>query len=245
MRTTIAFAALASAAAAGTIDDSVPDSVYVKYGASFAPYVRKCEVVEPSGRLAIGTCVVFAPHLAMTAAHVVNEAMTVAVGGNPVTTVFVHPKFDEANIGWNDLAILRCKADFGLDHYPCYATEADNEGTVCSLAGYGATGPISGGYSRSDGLLRAGTNTIKRRERTLLICGINRRSSSREFGIAPGDSGGPLFTGSGSDARIAGIHSFTMRDGTGPLRSREGEESAHTDVSLFSEWIEQVRGMVE
>jgi hypothetical protein len=54
-----------------------------------------------------------------------------------------------------------------------------------------------------------------------------------------------LFVGAGSEARLAGIHSFTMRAGKGPLRSREGEESAHTQVSLFVDWIGQVREMVE
>ena len=244
MKTTFAFAAAASMAVAGTTEDSVPDSAYIAYGEKFAQHTRRVEVVEPSGRLAIGTGVVFAPRLVMTAAHVVDGAMTVAVSGNPVTTVFVHPDFDATKVGFNDIAILRCRGDFGLSFYPALATEAENVGVTCLLAGYGATGSISGGYSRADGLLRAGTNTIKGFERTLIVCGINQHSSPMEFGIAPGDSGGPLFVGAGSEARLAGIHSFTMRAGKGPLRSREGEESAHTQVSLFVDWIGQVREMV-
>jgi secreted trypsin-like serine protease len=245
MKPTAIFLTVASIASAGTTDDSIPDSVYVEYGHAFAAYVKKVEVVETSGKLAVGTGVLIGPRLAMTAAHVVEDARTVSVGGNPVVTVFIHPDFDTSRMGWNDIAILACKADFGLAYYPPYATEADNDAAICTLAGYGATGRISVGFTLSDGLLRAGTQRILRREGTLIVCDIQRGSSPREFGIAPGDSGGPLFTGSGPSARLAGIHSLTVRKGTGPLRSREGEESGHTDVSLFGVWIEQVKGMVE
>lgn len=244
MKPTAILLAAASVASAGTTDDSVPDAVYIEYAKAFAPYVRKVEVVEASGRLAIGSGVVIGPRLAMTAAHVVEDVRTVSVGGNPVLTVFPHPDFDRAAMGWHDIAILYCQADFGLAHYPACATQSDKDGTLCSLAGYGATGRMSEGYTRSDGLLRAGTQRILRRERTLIVCDIKRGSSPYEFGIAPGDSGGPLFTGSGPTARVAGIHSFTMKAGKGPLRSREGEESGHTDVALFADWIEVVRGMV-
>jgi secreted trypsin-like serine protease len=56
--------------------------------------------------------------------------------------------------------------------------------------------------------------------------------------IAPGDSGGPLFIG----RELAGINSFTMAD-RGPLNSREGEETGHTRVSLYLEWIAAVQGL--
>jgi S1-C subfamily serine protease len=240
-----AFGAILIAAApalAGTTDDRIADAVYVEYGQAFAPWTRKVEVVEATGKLAVGTGVVFGDRWALTAAHVVEDAVTVSVGGTVVEAVYVHPLFDESSVGWNDIAVLYCSGDFGLDYYPPLADGEDKPGDIVTLAGYGATGKIATGHTKSDGLLRAGTNTIERFERTIIVCEAASGSSPREFVIAPGDSGGPLFVGAGQDAAIAGIHSFTARVGTGPVRSRRGDETAHTRVSLFREWIDQVRG---
>jgi len=234
--------ALTLEAFAGTTDDGVADAVYVEYGKSFAPWARKVEVVEATGKLAVGSGVVFADRWALTAAHVVEDAMTVSVDGNRVEAVYVHPQYDQSSVGWNDIAVLYCPADFGLDYYPPLADGEDKPGDLVTLAGYGATGKIATGHSKSDGLLRAGTNTIERFERTIIVCHAESGSSPREFVIAPGDSGGPLFVGAGQEAAIAGIHSFTSKVGTGPVRSRRGEETAHTRVSLFVDWIDAVRG---
>jgi secreted trypsin-like serine protease len=244
MKAAAAFIASFAPALAGTIDDSLPDSVYLAYGQQFAPYTRRVEVVGVDGKLAIGSGCVIGDRWVLTAAHVVDNAVTISVSGNPVVTYWQHQDWESDRVGYNDIAALYCKADFGLDYYPPLATSGDTVGATVTLAGYGVTGRMAGGYTRSDGLLRAGTNTIADLERTLIVCGINSGSSPREYGIAPGDSGGPLFVGAGSEARLAGIHSFTMRAGTGPLRSRNGEESAHTRVSLFVRWIDRVRGMV-
>lgn len=233
--------ALTLEAFAGTTDDGVADAVYVEYGKSFAPWTRKVEVVESTGKLAVGTGVVFADRWALTAAHVVEDAVTVSVDGNRVEAVYVHPQYDQSSVGWNDIAVLYCSADFELPYYPPLAEREENQGDLVTLAGYGATGKITTGHAKSDGLLRAGTNTIERFERTIIVCHAESGSSPREFVIAPGDSGGPLFVGAGQEAAIAGIHSFTSKVGTGPVRSRRGEETAHTRVSLFVDWIDAVR----
>lgn len=237
---------MALEAAAGTTDDAIPDSAYLKYGQEFAKYTRKVEVVEPSGKLAVGSAALIGPRLALTAAHVVDKAATASVAGNPVRTIFVHPRFEDSDVGHYDIAVLYCAADFGLDGYPRYASQHANResvGDVVTLAGYGATGRMSTGCDHSDGLLRAGTQTISRFERTVIVCRIERGSSPMEFGIAPGDSGGPLYVGAGAAAVLAGIHSFVMHE-RGPVRSREGNETAHTRVSMVSPWIDEVLGMV-
>lgn len=223
---------------AGTTDDAIPDSVYIMYAAGFAPYTRRLDVVEPSGRRTNATCVCIAPRAALTAAHVVNDVASSSVNGNPVTQVFVHEAFDDSAPGWFDIALLRVRDDFGLSYYPPLSDGSESEGDVVSLAGYGITGRLSAGYDLSDGRLRAGTNRITRFERTIFVCPAQRGGSPLPFCIAPGDSGGPVFVGSGSTASLCGIASFTMKD-RGPLKSREGEEMAATRVSYFVPWIEE------
>lgn len=240
MKTLGAFLLVTAPVVAGTTDDRINDAVYVEYGQTFAPWTRKVEVVEATGKLAVGSGVVFSGHWALTAAHVVEDAVTVSVGGSVVDAIYVHPLYDKSSVGWNDIAMLHCSDDFGLPYYPPLAEHEDNQGDLVTLAGYGATGKISTGHTKSDGLLRAGTNTIERFERTVIVCHAESGSSPREFVIAPGDSGGPLFVGAGQEAAIAGIHSFTSKAGTGPVRSRSGEETAHTRVCLFREWIDGV-----
>lgn len=223
---------------AGTTDDAIPDSVYIMYAAGFAPYTRRIDVVETSGRKTNATCVCVGPRAALTAAHVVSDVASSSIAGNAVTQVFVHEAFDDAKPGWFDIAVLRVRDDFGLPYYPPLSKGVEDEGDVVSLAGYGITGRLSAGYDLSDGKLRAGTNRIARFERTIFVCPAQRGVSPMPFCIAPGDSGGPVFVGSGTAASLCGIASFTMKD-KGPLNSREGEEMAATRVSYFVPWIEE------
>ena len=139
-------------------------------------------------------------------------------------------------VGRDDIALLKSSKPFGLSFYPALATGEENVGDTVSIVGYGITGRLSTGYDTVDNVLRAGTNTIERFENSLIICEARRKSSPFEYCISPGDSGGPLFC----RGRLAGINSITMRAGRGGLRSREGEETGHTRVSLYREWIKGV-----
>lgn len=230
-----------TAALAGTTDDAISDSAYLRYAEGFAPFTKEIKVVEAtSGKLTLSTAVVIADRWALTAAHVAEDAGTASVGGNAVETVFVHPDFEHGKFGWFDIAILKCRDDFALSYYPPLSDGTEAVGDVVTLAGYGVTGRLSTGHDRLDGRLRAGTNRIERFERTLFICLAQRGNSPLPYCIAPGDSGGPVFVGAGRDARLCGIASFTMRD-KGPLVSREGEEMGATRVAYFREWIGRCR----
>jgi hypothetical protein len=183
----------------------------------------------------------------LTAAHVVEgtEAQRLNFDDgreHHIDLVVMHDEFKEGRFGWGDLALCRTDGDLGLPWYPLVA-EGDEVGKLAQIAGYGVTGKMSSGHSFSDHKLRAGTNHVDRVERGLLVCRADRGGSPLEVCIGPGDSGGPLWIGTGSSARLAGIHSMTMRDvGTGPLRSSYGEESCHTRLSLYREWITNVIG---
>jgi secreted trypsin-like serine protease len=72
-------------------------------------------------------------------------------------------------------------------------------------------------------------------ERSCLICSISGgKKTELEFLIASGDSGGGLFL----DGKLAGINSFVSAE-DGKTNSSYGDESGHTRISLYREWIER------
>jgi len=232
MKTLIAILAFSTVAIAGTTDDHHPDSAYLSYGEGFAPYTAKLTAKDSSGRAILASATLIADTWALTAAHVVHGATNFEVDDVPVLRVYIHPDFDDDRVGWNDIAMLESSQPFGRSFYPPLATGRESVGQTVSIAGYGVHGRLSVGHTESDGRLRAGTNTIARFERMIIVCHAGRMTSPLELCISPGDSGGPLFC----NGALTGINSFTMAD-KGPLRSRAGEESGHTRVSLYREWI--------
>jgi S1-C subfamily serine protease len=233
-------AALLLLALSITTDDSVPDSKYVRYGQGFAAYTKPIVVLMEDGRTAHSSAVVIDDHWCLTAAHVVERAVTAAVADNPVESIFIHTDYESNGFGWFDIAVLRCRDDFALRYYPPLSDGEEEIGDVVSVAGYGVTGRLSTGYDKADWLLRAGTARIVRFERTVIVCSAQRGGTPMAACIAPGDSGGPMFVGAGPKARLAGLASFTMRD-KGPLRSREGEEQGATRIAFFRQWIDECR----
>lgn len=231
-------ACMVASARAGTTDDAVPDAKYVAYGKEFATHVGRLDVTRSSGIVAGGSCVLVSDRAALTAAHVLTEyrsaVVVTAAGMRKVASIIRHPEYREDVFGRNDLAVVVVDEPFGLESYPALSDGTEKEGDTASIAGFGLTGRLSVGHTHSDGLLRAGHATISRFEDTVLVCPARSPGTPLPLCIAPGDSGGPLFVA----GKVAGIASHTSKryDGTA-TRSKDGEESCHTRVSLYREWL--------
>lgn len=234
--------ALSLPAVAGTRDDGIPDDRYLQYGAKFRPYTAEISGRNPEKKRQTATAVLVAPRWAITAAHVVAGCEDVAVrygdgATRKVDAVTVHPDWTPNDLRAADVALCHLDADAGIAWYPPLADEVAT-GDVCLVAGYGVTGVMSAGYSVLDGRLRAGTQRVDRVEGVVVWCVAQPGGSALEICIGPGDSGGPLFVGSGTGARLAAINSFQSAS-KGPLRSRYGEETGHISIPAIKEWMMQ------
>lgn len=246
MRGLLLFLVFVPVAAAGTIEDTIPDARYREYGEAFEPFTARL-VCRSGSTTPTGCCVPISPCWALTAAHVLDGAESADV----VTVSGTHPT--DARIayhGWrdeyaeHDIAIVHVSRRFV--RYAPLTDGTERLGTVVTAAGFGVTGRLSTGYDRGDGQIRAGTQLLSARERSVYLCDIRRGGTPLPFCIAPGDSGGGLW-GTAADGRtvLIGINSFTANTGPNRTQSRAGEQSGHTRVADYLPWIREVAGELD
>jgi hypothetical protein len=225
----------------GTIDPNTPDQKYIDYGTKFSYVGCLCGTYE-DGSLFCGSAVAIDEYNILTAAHVVENAkiciFSLDTSPYKVTKIIIHKDFNSNKFGVADIALCHSDTPFELKFYPKLYTDNDEESKLSCMSGYGFTGTFLTGANKHDSKKRAGSNFIDRIEKDLLICSPSRRNdkgfTSLEFLIASGDSGGGLFI----DNKLAGIHSCVMTVGKNP-QSKYGEESGHTRISKFIEWINE------
>lgn len=222
----------------GTIRHDVKDSDYIEYGKKHECVVAvNCKTKD--GLSAHGSGVVINPHCVVTAAHVVKDCSDVQIllkGKTIKTKKIVVKKEFEGSMKDNDIALCESEEPMILDFYPKLYDTYDELGKVCSIAGFGVTGTGLTGAVKSDNQKRAGSNIISSVNDDMIFCKMDSpssKSTSLEYCISHGDSGGGLFI----DQKLAGINSMVLANDHKP-DSNYGDESGHTRISRYKDWIE-------
>jgi hypothetical protein len=236
----LVLALIPKSVSAGTRDPNTPDSKYLEYGKKFHSVLR-IRAVNKDNEKQYASAVAIRPHWVLTAAHVVENTTDQVILRNddkeklPLNKVIIHSDFDHKTLfGFNDIALAYSPQDFALDFYPELYTDTDEAGKVATLAGFGLHGDFHTGHTLGDTQRRAGSNVIESFDRAMLVCTPSKENKTAlEFLIAPGDSGGGLFIGN----KLAGVHSMVMAIKRSP-NSVYGDESGHTRVSLYANWVE-------
>jgi hypothetical protein len=231
---------LISATYSGTIDPNIPDTKYTEYAKQFHAVGRICGKYN-NGTNFCASAVAIDDHHVLTAAHVVkgSKECRFKINGEEfcLTNVTYHKDFDK-KFAIGDIAIGYSEKPLNLQNYPELYSDDKETGSNCSMAGYGLTGTFNTGVKISDNKKRAGTNIIDSIYEDLLVCSpsiFGSKDHTRlEFLIGSGDSGGGLFI----DGKLAGIHSCVMAEGRSP-NSVYGDESGHTRISKYIEWIKE------
>lgn len=240
MKSTLFFFLLAGCAAAGHCDVDTPDQAYVDAGREWRHVT--CEVIgeERPGVLAKGSGVAIFPRWVLTAAHVVEDCRRCTrvrfddgQKRNAVRIV-AYPEFVRANVGVHDLALVELEQPVDAKEFPAIAD--CRAGDTVQIVGFGMFGRLDGGELAYDGQLRGGQSIVSDINATSIICHARRGCCRRLYCPASGDSGGPMFD---IDGHLVGIHSYTARP-AGVRRGQYGEESAHTAVWLYADWIRAV-----
>lgn len=223
----------------GTIDPNTPDEKYIEYGSKFHSVVKLC-CFDGKG-LSCGSAVVVDPHWIITAAHVVENCHSWTVTIDDVKynldKMIIHKEYKSNIFGYHDIAIGHSEKPIKLEYYPQIYSNSDEIGKLCSIAGYGFTGTFHTGTKKHDGNKRAGSNFIDKIERGVLICSPSKKHekiTELEYLICSGDSGGGLFI----DNKLAGINSSVIGY-DGKSDSTYGDESCHTRISLYYDWIKE------
>jgi hypothetical protein len=244
MRGLLLILALSSVAVAGTIEDSIPDARYRDYGETFKRYTCRLVGTNVQGEIQVGTCTLIAREWALTAAHVVADLTSGGIlsdhGYHRISRVFVHREYG-GQFANHDIALVHVATPFELAWYPPLTDGSEKAGDVCTAVGFGVTGTLSAGFDSGDMLIRAGTMRLTSAERSVWVCEIKRCCSPLPLCIAPGDSGGPLWA-KAADGRtvLVGVNSYTAKTGKPPVKSQVGDESGHTRVALYLDWISDI-----
>lgn len=229
---------------AGTIDPKINDNKYIEYGKRHEcvlQIIGKTKLKDDKYVEFKGSCVLVAPKIIITAAHVIHGSVDhcVVFGDKKVPILLsIYPNEYDPDVFSNyDICICLLENKINTGFYPSLYDKDDESGKICSISGYGATGNFNTGITKYDNKKRAGSNVVEGLiNNSMLFCSVDgqKNKTALEFLIATGDSGGGLFI----EQKLAGINSCIMAD-DGTLNSDMGDWSVHTRISPHKDWIEK------
>lgn len=229
---------------AGTIDPKVPAQKYLDYAKGF-PCVLQIRGTYKESNFQ-GSCVVIDPYHVLTAAHVVADSTSQFIIHNgkeyPCDIVAINANYNADKMSHHDIALCGLVKPIKLSFYPELYEDRDEVGKVCSMAGYGFTGDFTNGYNiKYDNKRRAGSNIIDSIDNNVLEYSVHKSpSTTLEFLICSGDSGGGLFIGK----KLAGIHSCVYATDR-KTDSDYGDVGCSTRVSDYIEWIKKTKQIIK
>ncbi|NDD52514.1 hypothetical protein EBZ39_01320 [bacterium] len=230
-------------ALAGATNSQTPDAKYLELGRQFPWVVRLHTVCEAPDTAKVyqreGSAVIIGPHWLLTAAHATENVKSAVVYVDGVeyaiASLIRHTAYSAERVGFHDIALGYSAQEFKFPAYPALYAADDELHKTAVIVGYGLHGDLKTGATQFDSQRRAGQNQVARLENAVLICDSDRATQlPMEFLLASGDSGGGLFI----DGKLAGINSFVGAQDKIP-DGNYGDESGHTRISLYVEWIEK------
>ena len=240
---------LLSPAISGTRNPKTADSKHIAYGEKHqcvVPVRGSQKLDEDKKALLFGSGVIVRPRILITASHVLQGAdkSWVLIGDKRIDIAgFACPKGDQTKeIGGMDIAVAWLEEPVELDFYPELYSDQDEGGKICSLGGWGKYGTWTTGNIHEDQKRRAGSNYVdKQLFHGMLVTSVdNGQSTSLEYLIGQGDSGGGLFI----DKKLAGIHSCIFTS-DGNLNASYKDWAAHTRVSIHKPWMDEIIKILE
>lgn len=222
---------------AGTIDPSAKDSDHIEYGSKHKCVQKIVSIFD--GEKHNGSCVFIKPNVIITAAHIPFNSDETFVefedGKKILVDIIVYRKeffeeiADSKNILEYDIAVCHTNENVSDEYCVGLYDKHDENGKICSIAGYGISGTYDGKKYSFDSKKRAGTNIVSETKENTIECSIDDKpKTSLEFFIQSGDSGGGLFI----DGKLAGINSYIYG-----FKNEPQKTSAHTRISKNIDWI--------
>lgn len=243
---------------AGVVRHDLDDFYYRDFGQSdpFDPVGRITgRSVTGGGFSASG--VLFDDRWLLTAAHVVDDAaaLSFSLQGQTYQATDWLPHAHWSGGLWDGYDIALVKLNRAVTGVPAATRDrsvGDDLGQLGFTIGYGTTGTGLTGATVNTTQLRGGINTVDRISGRILLSDFDQdgvrhtgaflgstAGQTLEYNVAPGDSGGALFTRSGNEIVVTGITSF-LAAYDGLADGDYGDWSGYTEVAPFNDWIDAV-----